>query len=224
MLIELYPHFELILFTVGTQEYAHAFSKALHSFYWKSKFAQQGFFSQYAQNTNVVFNASGINIKSPARSIRNMEYGFGNQGGQGFFSHILSFKECLYSRHNEMHLKDLKILEAGRNLSDIIIVDNTIKSFYLQMDNGLPIYDFEADSTDPALLHLTVYLKTFLLEEDVRDKIAVDFGIRSAARRNISANSVLPHGLLLPGENPLNQSKISNNSNLQSQVGVAMQK
>lgn len=30
MLIELYPDFELILFTVGTLDYAQAFSRALH--------------------------------------------------------------------------------------------------------------------------------------------------------------------------------------------------
>jgi hypothetical protein len=44
MLIELYPDFELILFTVGSLEYAHAFNKALNSFYWKSKLARQDFF------------------------------------------------------------------------------------------------------------------------------------------------------------------------------------
>ena len=38
MLIELYPDFELVLFTVGSMEYAHAFCKALYQLYWKSKF------------------------------------------------------------------------------------------------------------------------------------------------------------------------------------------
>ena len=88
--------------------------------------------------------------------------------GQGFFSHILSFKECLYSRENEMHLKDLKLLESNRSLADIVIVDNCVKSFYLHLDNGIPIYDFEGDPGDKALFHLTVYLKSLLYEEDVR--------------------------------------------------------
>jgi len=61
-----------------------------------------------------------------------------------------------------MFIKDLKLLEQGRSLSDIILVDNTIKSFYLQMANGIPIHDFEADPNDKALYHLTVYLKAFL--------------------------------------------------------------
>jgi hypothetical protein len=32
---------------------------------------------------------------------------------------------------NEIYIKDLKILEEGRNLKDVIIVDNTIQSFFL---------------------------------------------------------------------------------------------
>jgi TFIIF-interacting CTD phosphatase-like protein len=78
---------------------------------------------------------------------------------------------------NQLHLKDLKILEAGRSLADIIIVDNTIRSFYLHIANGIPIHDFEGDLNDRALLHLTTYLKSFQHEDDVRVKIAKDFGI-----------------------------------------------
>jgi TFIIF-interacting CTD phosphatase-like protein len=32
---------------------------------------------------------------------------------------------------NEIYIKDLKILEEGRSLKDIVIVDNTIQSFFL---------------------------------------------------------------------------------------------
>jgi TFIIF-interacting CTD phosphatase-like protein len=80
-------------------------------------------------------------------------------GLNGFFSHVLSFNECFYYRDDQYHLKDLIILGGGRNLCDIIIVDNTIESFYLQLSNGIPIHDFEGDPKDRALLHLTVYLK-----------------------------------------------------------------
>jgi TFIIF-interacting CTD phosphatase-like protein len=76
-----------------------------------------------------------------------------------------------------MYLKDLKVLEGGRNLSEIVIVDNTVGSYYLNMENGIPIIDFEGNPNDRALFHLTVYLKSLLYEEDVRDKISRDFGI-----------------------------------------------
>lgn len=32
---------------------------------------------------------------------------------------------------NEIYIKDLKILEEGRSLKDIVIVDNTMQSFSL---------------------------------------------------------------------------------------------
>jgi hypothetical protein len=48
MLIELYPDFELILFTKGSQEYAQAFTKALHNYYYKSKYARAEFFQHFA--------------------------------------------------------------------------------------------------------------------------------------------------------------------------------
>lgn len=74
-----------------------------------------------------------------------------------------------------MFIKDLKILEEGRSLSDIIIVDNNIQSFFLQLSNGIPIYDYTGDKKDLVLLSLTEYLKGFLDVPDVRKKIDRDF-------------------------------------------------
>jgi len=53
------------------------------------------------------------------------------KGEKKYFDHVLSLQHCLYSMENEMYIKDLKILEEGRNLKDVIIVDNTIQSFFL---------------------------------------------------------------------------------------------
>lgn len=47
-------------------------------------------------------------------------------GGKKYFDHVLSLQHCLYSMENEIYIKDLKILEEGRHLKDIVIVDNTI--------------------------------------------------------------------------------------------------
>jgi TFIIF-interacting CTD phosphatase-like protein len=47
-------------------------------------------------------------------------------GGKRYFDHVLSLQHCLYSMENEIYIKDLKILEEGRSLKDIVIVDNTI--------------------------------------------------------------------------------------------------
>lgn len=59
---------------------------------------------------------------------------------------------------NEIYIKDLKILEEGRNLKDVVIVDNTIQSFFLQLSNGIPIYDYTGDKSDKMLPALCDYL------------------------------------------------------------------
>ncbi len=48
-----------------------------------------------------------------------------------YFHHVLCISHCLYSIENELFIKDLKILEEGRDLKDVIIVDNNISSFFL---------------------------------------------------------------------------------------------
>ena len=77
-----------------------------------------------------------------------------------------------------MFIKDLKILEEGRSLKDVVIVDNNIQSFFLQLSNGIPIYDYTGDKNDQVLLSLTEYLKQFLDVADVRTKIDADFKIK----------------------------------------------
>ncbi len=101
-----------------------------------------------------------------------------------------------------MYLKDLKILEFNRNLCELVIVDNTVASFYLNMENGVPIIDFEGNPNDRALFHLTVYLKSLLYEEDVRDKISADFGVRpvSGAKATAKHNETTVRASMKPKE------------------------
>jgi hypothetical protein len=63
-------------------------------------------------------------------------------------------------------------------LKDIIIVDNNVQSFILQLSNGIPIFDYNGDKNDDVLPSLTEYLKSFLTENDIRVKIDRDFKIR----------------------------------------------
>lgn len=100
------------------------------------------------------------------------------QKKQKYFDHVLCLSHCLYSMENEMFIKDLKILEEGRNLRDVVIVDNNIQSFFLQLSNGIPIYDYTGDKNDDVLLSLTEYLKSFQNVDDVRKKIDKDFSIK----------------------------------------------
>jgi CTD small phosphatase-like protein 2 len=46
-----------------------------------------------------------------------------------------------------LKIKDLRIIK-NRNIKDIILVDNLVHSFGLQLDNGIPILDFTNDKND----------------------------------------------------------------------------
>ena len=48
---------------------------------------------------------------------------------------------------NGFKIKDLRIVK-NRSLGDIIIVDNLVHSFGLQLDNGIPILDFVDNKED----------------------------------------------------------------------------
>ena len=68
-------------------------------------------------------------------------------------------------------IKDLSKL--GRNLKDVIIVDNTVLCFALQLANGIPILSFYGDTSKKDtelkdLKHFLLYLKD---KKDVKKEI-----------------------------------------------------
>ena len=53
---------------------------------------------------------------------------------------VLHRKNCMET-HNGFYIKDLRIIR-NRNLKDIVIVDNLVHSFGLQLENGVPILEY----------------------------------------------------------------------------------
>ena len=68
---------------------------------------------------------------------------------------------------------------SNRDLKDIIIVDNQVSNFMLQIHNGIPIKEFNGDKSDRVLKSLYDYLLLFQEVEDVRDIIHKDFYLQS---------------------------------------------
>lgn len=74
--------------------------------------------------------------------------------------------------------KDLRMLtgnNSGRDLKNIIVVDNLISNFIYQTDHCVPIKDYNGEVDDNTLQSLTKYLMSLYRIENVTEKIAEDF-------------------------------------------------
>ena len=84
-----------------------------------------------------------------------------------FVSHRLFRENCLYEKG--VYIKDLKKL--GRDLKDMIIVDNNPISYIVNIDNGIPILTWYDNINDDELMKLVPILKYLGKVNDVRPVI-----------------------------------------------------
>ena len=83
-----------------------------------------------------------------------------------YISYVLTRKHCMQTK-NGFFIKDLRIIK-NRDLKDMVIVDNLLHSFGLQIDNGIPILEFIDNPHDQELFHLEAYLDEAFLADDLR--------------------------------------------------------
>jgi len=88
-----------------------------------------------------------------------------------YIEHRLFREDCLEVDKN--FLKDLNIL--GRDLSRVILVDNSPYAYGYQVDNGVPIVSWFEDEDDKELLKLLPFLETLAKVKDVRPIIRKQF-------------------------------------------------
>ena len=74
-------------------------------------------------------------------------------------------------------IKDLRIIK-NRDLSKIVIVDNLIHSFGLQLENGIPILDFTDNKNDMELYGLEKLLIEMVNVPDVPQFLKERLGLR----------------------------------------------
>jgi len=81
-----------------------------------------------------------------------------------------TISSLLYRQHctllNGVYVKDMTLL--GRDIRDVILVDNSPNSFFLQPENAYHIKNFFDDKTDTELWRLTAFLEKIMEVEDVR--------------------------------------------------------
>ena len=83
---------------------------------------------------------------------------------KNFFSYKLFREQCSFE--NNIYIKDLKKL--GRDLKDVIIIDNSPNSYIYNKENGIPISTWFDDENDRELYNITQIMEFLSDVDDVR--------------------------------------------------------
>ena len=138
-----------------------------------------------SKNFNVVLFTAGI--ESYANSI------IGYLDPMEEYFHLRLYRESCF-QFNNFFIKDLGILE-GFDLKDMIIIDNCVYSFALNLNNGILIPSYYNDPEDRELLGAIDYLKDKLMEvDDIRKVNEEYYGLETI--RNFLYDKLVSEGVI----------------------------
>ena len=86
--------------------------------------------------------------------------------------HRLYRKNCTLV-NEKVYIKNLEVVR-GRQLKDMVLIDNMVYNYVAHFNNGIPVEPFTDQADDNALVLLYNYLLGFAEVEDVRVKIKAD--------------------------------------------------
>jgi hypothetical protein len=90
-----------------------------------------------------------------------------------YFQHRFYRDSCIKTTDN-VYVKDLRVLK-NVDMRDMLLVDNAVYSFGVQLSNGIPITPFKEDKTDKEFLFLKRFLYDIRSYEDLREPISAAF-------------------------------------------------
>ena len=93
-----------------------------------------------------------------------------------YFPYRLYRNNCTIIKLNgkDIYIKDLTLFQ-NINLKDIIVIDNSVMSFYYQLNNGVPILPYYNSLRDNELICLSYYLFSIYDYRDLRDANKINF-------------------------------------------------
>ena len=78
----------------------------------------------------------------------------------------------------DIYIKDLSLFK-NISLKDIIVIDNSVISFFFQLNNGIPILPYYNSINDNELICLSYYLSSIYSYDDLREANKINFQLQS---------------------------------------------
>ena len=97
------------------------------------------------------------------------------------------YRHHCYQTPENYYVKDLRVI-ANRDLSEMVLIDNSVYSFAYQLSNGVPIVPFYREPPkDEEMLHLIYYLSCLAQVPDVRVQNMQAFELHKLGENEVQA-------------------------------------